>query len=128
MGEACQTIYFLEDNMFGIESRKRLKEDLAFYRKAYYESCEQTEELVQCINKLKASLQSKEDEINSLYHVKKENEIMKKYYKLDEEPSEEVQARIRGDLRIHDMEYKMMMDNLNQTRQALLLSRFNLML
>lgn len=41
-----------------------------------------------------------------LKRLKQKYEIMEKYFNLDEPPSENVQAKLLADLRLHDMEYK----------------------
>ena len=45
------------------------------------------------------------NEIKDLSKVKAENDVMRKYFKLDEELSQEVQARVLCDLRVHELEY-----------------------
>ena len=57
--------------------------------------------------------------------LSQENEIMKRYYKLNEEPSFDVQAKVLADLRLHDMEFKILQEKLNNSQQQLL---FNQML
>ena len=49
-------------------------------------------------------------------NLSQENEIMKKYYKLDEEPSSDVQAKVLADLRIHDMEYQQLKEKINEIK------------
>ncbi len=44
---------------------------------------------------------------------------MRKYYKLDEEPSPEVQAKVFVDLRIHDMEYKNILEKIEECKRSL---------
>ena len=57
--------------------------------------------------------------------LSQENEIMKRYYKLNEEPSSDVQAKVLVDLRLHDMEFKMLQEKLKNYQQQL---SFNQML
>lgn len=45
------------------------------------------------------------NEITDLRKAKAENDVMRKYFKLDEELSQEVQARVLCDLRVHELEY-----------------------
>lgn len=40
--------------------------------------------------------------------LKKENDILREYYKLDEEPSDEIKTKIHIDMRIHDLEMKLL--------------------
>ena len=49
-------------------------------------------------------------------NLSQENEIMKKYYKLDEEPSSDVQAKVLADLRIHDMEYQRLKEKMDEIK------------
>ena len=53
---------------------------------------------------------------------------MKKYYKLDEEPSSDVQAKVLVDLRLHDMEFKMLQEKLSNYQQQLSLNQKLLLL
>ena len=48
---------------------------------------------------------------------------MKKYYKLNEEPSSDVQAKVLVDLRLHDMEFKILQEKLSNYQQQLLLNQ-----
>jgi len=41
---------------------------------------------------------------------------MKEYYKVDEDLSPEVQAKVIIDLRLHDMEYQKLQDNLTNIK------------
>ena len=52
-------------------------------------------------------------------HLSQENEIMRKYYKVDEIPSPDVQAKILADLRLHDMEFKILQEKLNDCKKQL---------
>ncbi len=45
------------------------------------------------------------NEIADLRKAKAENDVMRKYFKFDEELSQEVQARVLCDLRVHELEY-----------------------
>ena len=49
-------------------------------------------------------------------NLSQENEIMRKYYKLDEEPSPDVQAKVLADLRIHDMEYQRLKEKMDEIK------------
>lgn len=60
--------------------------------------------------------------------LSQENEIMKRYYKLNEEPSFDVQAKVLADLRLHDMEFKMLQGKLNNYQQQLSLNQMLLSL
>ena len=63
-----------------------------------------------------------------MQNLSQENEIMRKYYKLNEEPSSDIQAKILADLRLHDMEFKMIQDKLNYCNLQLALNKQQLAL
>lgn len=49
--------------------------------------------------------QNKIDDLNDqIKDLKYQNDILRQYYHLDEEPSEEIQTKIRIDMRCHDLE------------------------
>lgn len=49
--------------------------------------------------------QNEIDDLNDqIKDLKYQNDILRRYYHLDEEPSEEIQTRIRIDMRCHDLE------------------------
>lgn len=98
---------------------KSLEEDLSFWQ-------EQCDELQNTINTLREKNKCLKDDNNKLNteiinmrHLSKENEIMRKYYKVDEVPSPDVQAKILADLRLHDMEFKILQEKLNNCQQLL---------
>lgn len=83
-------------------------------------------ELQETINKLKEenrNLKDANDKLNTqiigMEQLSKENEIMRRYYKADEEPSPEIQAKILADLRLHDMEFKILQEKLNDCKQKI---------
>ena len=95
---------------------KELEKDLSFYQK----SCD---ELQEDINKLKEenkNLKNINTQLNNkladMGNLSQENEIMKKYYKLDKEPSSDVQAKVLADLRIHDMEYQRLKEKMDEIK------------
>lgn len=54
-----------------------------------------------------------------------ENEIMRKYYRLDSEPTDEEKIKIRIDLRIHELEMQIIkerIESLERNRQAIFLN------
>lgn len=98
---------------------QELERSLSFYQK----SCD---ELQEDINKLKEENKNLKninaqlnDKLIDMKQLSKENEIMRKYYKVDEEPSPEIQAKILTDLRLHDMEFKILQEKLNDCKQKL---------
>lgn len=104
---------------------KSLEKDLAFWQK----SCDELQKIVDDLkeenNTLKNSNIILKNQVIEKNKLSQENEIMKKYYKLNEEPSSDIQAKILADLRLHDMEFKMLQEKLNNCQQQLL---FNQML
>ena len=98
---------------------QELERSLSFYQK----SCD---ELQEDINKLKEENKNLKninaqlnDKLIDMKQLSKENEIMRKYYKVDEEPSPEIQAKILADLRLHDMEFKILQEKLNDCKQKI---------
>ena len=94
-----------------------LKRRLDFWMK----SCD---DLQETINKLKEENQilkttnnKLNDQITDMEKISQENEIMRKYYKIDEELSSDVQAKVLSDLRLHDMEFKIIQEKLNTLNQ-----------
>ena len=102
-----------------------LERDLAFCQK----SCDELQKIINDLkeenNTLKNSNTTLNNRIIEINKLSQENEIMKKYYKLNEEPSSDVQAKVLADLRLHDMEFKMFQEKLNNYQQQL---SFNQML
>ena len=105
--------------MFKTKKVKQLEEDICYWKQKVNELEEEMLLIKTEKNELENQLSQKDDEIMNLQHVKKENEIMKQYYKLDEEPSIEVQARVLADLRIHDMEYQHLLDKIEENKKAM---------
>lgn len=86
-------------------------------------SCNDLQEI---INKLKEENQilkitnnELNDQIINMKKISQENEIMRKYYKVDEELSSDVQAKVLSNLRLHDMEFKIIQEKLNDCKQQL---------
>lgn len=95
---------------------EELQKDVTFWKN----SCNDLQNTVDELKKENSILKNTNDELNNqlidINMILKENEIMKKYYKLDEEPSFEVQAKVLADLRIHDMEYKQFKEKLDEIK------------
>lgn len=102
-----------------------LEKDLAFWQK----SCDELQKTINDLKEENTTLKNDNAALNNrVTEIKKlsqENEIMKKYYKLNEEPSSDVQAKVLADLRLHDMEFKMLQEKLSNYQQQL---SFNQML
>ena len=98
---------------------KNLEEKIKYWENEYNDSLVARQEMSNKNQELKKELKQKENELIQLRKIKQENEIMKKYYKLDKEPSTEVQAKVLVDLRLHDMEYKQLQTRLLNIEQLL---------
>ena len=95
---------------------EELQKDVTFWKN----SCNDLQNTVDELKKENSILKNTNDELNNqlidINMILKENEIMKKYYKLYEEHSFEVQAKVLADLRIHDMEYKQFKEKLDEIK------------
>jgi uncharacterized membrane protein (DUF106 family) len=98
---------------------------LAFWQKSCDELQKTIDDLKKENNTLKNSNATLNNHVIEINKLSQENEIMKKYYKLNEEPSSDVQAKVLADLRLHDMEFKTLQEKLSNYQQQLL---FNQML
>lgn len=96
-----------------------LEENLKFWEKA----CDELQETINELKEENKNLKNTNDKLNNqlidIGTISKENEIMRKYYKLDEEPSAEVQAKVLADLRLHDMELKMLQEKLSDCKHKI---------
>ena len=98
---------------------QNLEKDLKFWEKTCNELQETINELKEKNRILKITNDKLNTQIIDMKQLSEENEIMRKYYKADEEPSPEVQSRILADLRLHDMEFKILQEKLNDCKQKL---------
>lgn len=97
---------------------EELQKDVTFWKN----NCNDLQNTINELKKENDTLKNTNDELNNqlidISIILKENEIMKKYYKLDEEPSFEVQAKVLADLRIHDMEYKQLKEKIDEIKRS----------
>ena len=98
--------------MFKTKKVKQLEEDICYWK-------QKVNELESQITELNKQLSQKNDEIMNLEHVDKENTIMRQYYKLDEDPSPEVQAKVLADLRIHNIEYEYLLKHIQECKMSM---------
>lgn len=98
--------------MFKTKKIKQLEEDICYWK-------QKAGELENQIMELNKQLSQKNDEIMNLEHVNRENTIMRQYYKLDEEPSPEVQAKVFADLQIHNIEYEYLLKQIQECKIAM---------
>lgn len=86
-----------------------LKQALKKESDKYYESLQERADDQAKTAKDLADLKSCRETIEQL---KWENEILKKYYHLDSEPTDEEKIKIRIDLKIHDLEMQLIQERL----------------
>ena len=107
--------------MFNQKKREieSLKRRLDFWMK----SCDDLQEIINKLKEenqiLKTTNDKLNDQITDMEKISQENEIMRKYYKVDEELSPDVQAKVLSDLRLHDMEFKIIQEKINDCKQQL---------
>jgi len=111
--------------MFETKKVRQLKEDICFWRQKTNELENKILSINEQNKELEKQISQKDDEIMNLQHVNKENEIMKRYYKLDEDPSPEVQAKVLADLRIHNIEYENLLNKIEECKRAMQIARTN---
>lgn len=111
--------------MFETKKVRQLKEDICFWRQKTNELENKILSINERNKELEKQISQKDDEIMNLQHVNKENEIMKRYYKLDEDPSPEVQAKVLADLRIHNIEYENLLNKIEEYKRAMQIARIN---
>lgn len=76
----------------------RLRKDALNQSEDWSKTLKETSELVK-------KQQNKIDELNDqIKDLKYQNDILRQYYRLDEEPSEEIQTKMHIDMRCHDLE------------------------
>ena len=86
-----------------------LKQALKKESNKYYESLKERADDQEKTAKDLADLKSCHETIKQLIS---ENEILKKYYHLDSEPTDEEKIKIRIDLKIHDLEMQLIRERL----------------
>ncbi len=72
-------------------------------------------------NKLKNQLKERKRNFDiTIDELNEKIKIMEKYYKLDEEPSYKVQARVIADLKLNDMKFETLRNDINKTLSLML--------
>jgi len=98
---------------------KELEKDLSFWQT----TCKELQKNINTLEEENKNLKNINTQLNNqlmtMNNLSQENEIMRKYYKVDEEPSPEIQAKILVDLRLHDMEFKILQEKLNECKQKI---------
>jgi len=76
----------------------------ADYCKSINERMDKQRENIRDMEKLRKEIEAYKKQIKDLTD---QNEIMRKYYELDKDPSDEEKIKIRIDLKIHDLEMQL---------------------
>ena len=79
------------------------------------EHAEKERELTKQIELIKGELKTIKEASKNL---SVENEIMRKYYRLDSEPTDEEKIKIRIDLRIHELEMQIMKERIESLEHS----------
>lgn len=95
---------------------KQFEDGLSFWQKTCSELQETINELKDENKKLENNCNKLNNQLLKMNKISQENEIMRKYYKLDQEPSSDVQAKVLADLRIHDMEYQRLKEKMDEIK------------
>ena len=111
--------------MFKTKKIKQLEEDICYWKQKVNELENKILSINEQNKELEKQIYQKNDEIMNLQHVNKENEIMKRYYKLDEDPSPEVQAKVLADLRIHNIEYENLLNKIEENKRIMQMAYIN---
>jgi len=81
------------------------------YCKSINERMDKQKENIHDMEKLRKEIEAYKKQIKDLTE---QNEIMRKYYELDKDPSDEEKIKIRVDLKIHDLEMQLLEERLNK--------------
>jgi len=95
---------------------QELEKSLSFYQKSCNELQEDINKLKEENKNLKNINTQLNDKLIDMNSLSQENEIMRKYYKLDEDLSSDVQAKVLTDLRIHDIEYQLLKEKMDEIK------------
>ena len=95
---------------------QNLEKDLSFWKK----TCNELQKTINELREENKNLKNINNQLNTqiidMKQLSEENEIMRKYYKIDEEPSSDVQAKVLVDLRLHDMEYQRLKEKMDEIK------------
>ena len=98
---------------------EKLKQEKEILNKEYLDSinerAKRENELIRQIESIKEKLKTAEEVSEKL---SAENEIMRKYYRLDSEPTDEEKIKIRIDLRIHELEMQIMKERIESLEHS----------
>ena len=86
-----------------------LKQKIEKQRKEYYELIQERTNDAAKEAKYLEEIKSKNDQIKKLTD---ENDLLKKYYHLDSEPTDQEKIQMRIDLKIHDLEMALMQERM----------------
>lgn len=102
-----------------------MEDNLSFWQKSCSELQETINELKDENRKLESTCNKLNNQLLEMNKISQENEIMRKYYKLDQEPSIDVQAKVIADLRLHDMRYEILKEKLDECQRQLSWEKWN---
>ena len=95
---------------------EKLKQENEILSKEHWDSinkhADKEYELTRQIELIKEKLKTTEEASKNL---SAENEIMRKYYRLDSEPTDEEKIKIRIDLRIHELEMQIIKERIESS-------------
>ena len=98
---------------------EKLKQENKILSKEHWDSinehAKKEYELTKQIESIKEELKTIEEASKNL---SAENEIMRKYYHLDSEPTDEEKIKIRIDLRIHELEMQIMKERIESLKHS----------
>lgn len=81
------------------------------YCKSINERMDKQRENIHDMEKLRNEIEAYKKQVKDLTD---QNEIMRKYYELDKDPSDEEKIKIRIDLKIHDLEMQLLEERLSK--------------
>ena len=96
----------LKNELNELRKKKKYYEDKYF--KSEHECCDKHEKLNQKEAELKKARKLLDEQQHMIEDLNKQNEIMLKYYKADEEPSDNIKLSILTNLRIHELEQQVL--------------------
>ena len=98
---------------------EKLKQENEILSKEHWDSinkhADKEYELTRQIELIKEKLKTTEEASKNL---SAENEIMRKYYRLDSEPTDEEKIKIRIDLRIHELEMQIIKERIESLERS----------
>ena len=98
---------------------EKLKQEKETQSKEYWDLInEHTKKEYEHTNQIKLLKEELKTAKESSKNLSAENEIMRKYYRLDSEPTDDEKIKIRIDLRIHELEMQIMKERLESFERS----------